>query len=630
MSLLRLEKVELAFGTHVLFDQVSVNIAAGDRIGLLGRNGAGKSSLLRMIANRQQPDSGQVWRTAGLCVAELLQELPDVTEQTVYDWVASGLQEAGDYLSQYHHLLTEDLSDAAVLARLQQVQTALEAADGWRLQQRVESVLTRLQLPADAALSSLSGGWRRRAALARALVQQPDILLLDEPTNHLDIEAITWLEQEISAFAGAVILVTHDRSFLQKTATQIWEVDRGQVFAWRGDYRGFLDYREQRLASEEKTNSEFDKKLAEEERWIRTGVKARRTRNEGRVRALEKMREQRAARREQTGSARMQLDQAAQSGKLIAELERVSFSVGERDIIKDLSVSVMRGDRIGLIGPNGSGKSTLLKLILGELSPTAGTIKRGTKLQVAYFDQLRASLNMQATAVENVGGGRDFIDINGKSLHVISYLNNFLFEAARLRTPVWRLSGGEQNRLILAKLFSQPANLLVLDEPTNDLDLETLELLEELLCDFDGTVLLVSHDRSFVDNVVTSTLVFEGDGVIQEYVGGYSDWQASVANAAKNTTASTVQKKSEPAASSVSVPKLSATKLSYKQQRELQELPEKIENLENAIAALTAQTQEASFFTKPHAETHAVLQQLSAKQAELDVCYARWSELEGE
>ncbi len=630
MSLLRLEKVELAFGTHVLFDQVSVNIAAGDRIGLLGRNGAGKSSLLRMIANRQQPDSGQVWRTAGLCVAELLQELPDATEQTVYDWVASGLQEAGEYLSQYHHLLTEDLSDAAVLARLQQVQTALEAADGWRLQQRVDSVLTRLQLPADAALSSLSGGWRRRAALARALVQQPDILLLDEPTNHLDIEAITWLEQEISNFPGAVILVTHDRSFLQKTATQIWEVDRGQVFVWRGDYRGFLDYREQRLASEEKTNSEFDKKLAEEERWIRTGVKARRTRNEGRVRALEKMREQRAARREQTGSARMQLDQAAQSGKLIAELDRVSFSVSERDIIKDLSVSVMRGDRIGLIGPNGSGKSTLLKLILGELSPTAGDIKRGTKLQVAYFDQLRATLDLQATAVDNVGGGRDFIDINGKSLHVISYLNNFLFEAARLRTPVWRLSGGEQNRLILAKLFSQPANLLVLDEPTNDLDLETLELLEELLCDFDGTVLLVSHDRSFVDNVVTSTLVFEGDGVINEYVGGYSDWQASVANAAKNITTAEKKIATQTVVPATTPAKSSATKLSYKQQRELQELPEKIERLEKEITALTAQTQDASFFSLPHAETHAVLQQLSAKQAELDECYMRWAELEGE
>jgi ATP-binding cassette subfamily F protein uup len=415
---------------------------------------------------------------------------------------------------------------------------------------------------------------------------------------------------------------------LQKTATQIWEIDRGQVLVWRGDYRGFLEYREQRLASEEKTNSEFDKKLAEEERWIRTGIKARRTRNEGRVRALEAMREQRAARREQTGSARMQLDQAAQSGKLIAELERVSFAVGEKSIINNLSLSVMRGDRIGLIGANGSGKSTLLKLILGELQPTSGTIKRGTKLQVAYFDQLRATLDLQATAVENVGGGRDFIDINGKPLHIISYLNNFLFDAARLRTPVWRLSGGEQNRLILAKLFSQPANLLVLDEPTNDLDLETLELLEELLCDFEGTVLLVSHDRSFVDNVVTSTVVFEGNGVINEFVGGYSDWQNAVASAAKKPAASASSAAQKPAAPAANPTKAAAGKLSYKLQRELQELPEKIEHLESEIAALTAQTQEPAFYSQTHQQTRAVLDELSAKQVQLDACYARWAELD--
>lgn len=628
MSLLRLEKAELAFGTHVLLDSANLNIAAGDRIGLLGRNGAGKSSLLSLIAGRTQPDSGQVWRTAGVRIAELQQELPEASEQTVYDWVAGGLQEAGELLAQYHHLLTQPLDDDATLETLQRVQTALEAVDGWRLQQQVETVLTRLQLSPDVALQSLSGGWRRRAALARALVQQPDILLLDEPTNHLDIEAITWLEQEIAAFAGAVVLITHDRSFLQKTATQIWEIDRGQVLVWRGDYRGFLEYREQRLASEEKSNSEFDKKLAEEERWIRTGIKARRTRNEGRVRALEAMREQRAARREQTGSARMQLDQAVQSGKLIAELERVSFAVGEKSIIKDLSLAVMRGDRIGLIGANGSGKSTLLKLILGELQPTSGTIKRGTKLQVAYFDQLRATLDLQATAVENVGGGRDFIDINGKPLHIISYLNNFLFDAARLRTPVWRLSGGEQNRLILAKLFSQPANLLVLDEPTNDLDLETLELLEELLCDFEGTVLLVSHDRSFVDNVVTSTVVFEGNGVINEFVGGYSDWQNAVASAAKKPAASASSAAQKPAAPAANPTKAAAGKLSYKLQRELQELPEKIEHLESEIAALTAQTQEPAFYSQTHQQTRAVLDELTAKQVQLDACYARWAELD--
>lgn len=628
MSLLRLEKAELAFGTHVLLDNANLNIAAGDRIGLLGRNGAGKSSLLSLIAGRTQPDSGQVWRTAGVRVAELQQELPEASEQTVYDWVAGGLQAAGELLAQYHHLLTQPLDNDAALAALQRVQTALEAVDGWRLQQQIETVLTRLQLSPDVALKSLSGGWRRRAALARALVQQPDILLLDEPTNHLDIEAITWLEQEISAFAGAVVLITHDRSFLQKTATQIWEIDRGQVFIWRGDYRGFLEYREQRLASEEKTNSEFDKKLAEEERWIRTGIKARRTRNEGRVRALEEMREQRAARREQVGSAKMQLEQAAQSGKLVAELENVSFSVAEKTIIRNLSLTVMRGDRIGLIGANGSGKTTLLKLILGELAPTSGRIQCGTKLQVAYFDQLRASLDLQATAVENVGGGRDFIDINGKPLHIISYLNNFLFDAARLRTPVWRLSGGEQNRLILAKLFSQPANLLVLDEPTNDLDLETLELLEELLCEFEGTVLLVSHDRSFVDNVVTSTVVFEGDGVINEFVGGYSDWQAAVANAPKVPAKPAPAEPVKTATPVTTAAKNTAGKLSYKLQRELQELPEKIEQLESEIAALNIQMQDPAFYTQTHQQTNAVLEALAKKQSELDACYTRWTELD--
>ena len=588
MSLLRFEQTHLAFGTHVLLDNVNLNLAEGDRIGLLGRNGAGKSSLLSLIANRQQPDGGQIWRTSNLRVAELSQELPAASEQTIFDWVASGLSQAGELLQQYHHLISEPLDNDEALDRLQKVQTALEAVDGWRLQQQVETVLQRLDLNADATLASLSGGWRRRAALARALVQEPDILLLDEPTNHLDIEAIMWLEQEIASFPGAVVLVTHDRAFLQKIASQIWEIDRGQVFVWRGDYRGFLDYREQRLASDEKTNSEFDKKLAEEERWIRTGVKARRTRNEGRVRALEAMREQRAARREQTGTARMQLDQAAQSGKLVAALDDVSFCFGERDIISHLSTTVVRGDRIGLIGPNGSGKSTLLKLILGELEPTRGTIQRGTKLQVAYFDQLRATLDMKANAVDNVGGGRDFIDINGKALHVISYLNNFLFESSRLRTPVSRLSGGEQNRLILAKLFSQPANLLVLDEPTNDLDMETLELLEELLCEFDGTVLLVSHDRSFVDNVVTSTLVFEGNGKISEHVGGYTDWQNELARIAQPAAG----KKITPVEKKPSAQK-PASKLSYKLQRELEELPLKIEQLESDITRLTEQTQAA-------------------------------------
>lgn len=627
MSLLRFEQAHLAFGTHVLLDSVNLNLMEGDRIGLLGRNGAGKSSLLSLIANRQQVDGGQILRSSNLRVAELAQELPAASEQTIFDWVASGLSQAGELLKQYHHLISEPLDNDDALDRLQKVQTALEAVDGWRLQQQVETVLQRLDLNPDATLASLSGGWRRRAALARALVQEPDVLLLDEPTNHLDIEAIMWLEQEISTFPGAVVLVTHDRSFLQKIASQIWEIDRGNVFVWRGDYRGFLDYRDQRLASDEKTNSEFDKKLADEERWIRTGVKARRTRNEGRVRALEAMREQRAARREQTGTATMQLDKAAQSGKLVAELDNVSFCFGDRTIIKQLSTTIVRGDRIGLIGPNGSGKSTLLKLILGELEATSGNIQRGTKLQVAYFDQLRATLDMKANAVENVGGGRDFIDINGKALHVISYLNNFLFESARLRTPVSRLSGGEQNRLILAKLFSQPANLLVMDEPTNDLDMETLELLEELLCEFDGTVLLVSHDRSFVDNVVTSTLVFEGDGKISEHVGGYTDWQNELARIAQVPVEKKAASNPKTQANKTVVQK-PANKLSYKLQRELEELPMKIEQFEASIAQLTEQTQAANFFSQDRAVTEKVLQQLAEQQKNLDTCYTRWTELE--
>ncbi|HQQ62960.1 MAG TPA: ATP-binding cassette domain-containing protein [Pseudomonadales bacterium] len=631
MSLLRFEQVELAFGTHVLLDNVSLNLAAGDRIGLLGRNGAGKSSLLSLIANRQQPDGGHIWRTASLRVAELAQELPEATGQTIFDWVASGLSEAGDLLKRYHTLVNQPLDNDEALQKLQQVQSALEAVDGWRLQQNVDSVLQRLSLSPDATLASLSGGWRRRAALARALVQEPDILLLDEPTNHLDIEAITWLEQEIATFPGAVVLVTHDRTFLQKIASQIWEIDRGHVFVWRGDYRGFLDYREQRLASEEKTNSEFDKKLADEERWIRTGIKARRTRNEGRVRALEKMREQRAARRNLVGKAKLELEQAASSGKLVAELDHVSYRIGERDIIRDVSTVIMRGDRIGLIGPNGSGKSTLLKLILGELEPTSGSVQRGTKLQVAYFDQLRAALDMNANAVDNVAGGRDFIDINGKSTHVVGYLNNFLFESARLRTPVSRLSGGEQNRLILAKLFSQPANLLVLDEPTNDLDIETLELLEDLLTEFDGTVLLVSHDRSFVDNVVTSTLVFDGNGNIDDFVGGYSDWLQQHARLMQSSVTTTPVKPSAPdtaPAPGRAAPVKAASKLSYKLQRELDELPARIEALETEIESLTAKTQHADFFRQERTVTEQVLLSITEKQAELEACYARWELLE--
>jgi ATP-binding cassette subfamily F protein uup len=623
MSLIHIENVELAYGHHALLDHVSAVIQPGDRIGLLGRNGTGKSSLLKLLADEQKPDSGNIWRTASLRIAKLEQTLPDSIDQSIYDYVAAGLNAAGECLQRYHALISHPLDENG-LTELAEVQQKLEAVDGWNLQIRVDSILQRLTLPADSTVASLSGGWRRRAALARALVQAPDVLLLDEPTNHLDIDTIRWLEQEIAAFRGAIILVTHDRAFLQAIANQIWELDRGQLYIWRGDYQGFLEYRDQRLASEEKTQHEFDKKLAEEEKWIRTGVKARRTRNEGRVRALEELREQRAQRRQQTGKAVMTLEQAIQSGKLVAELDHVSYSIGEKTIINDLSLSIIRGDRIGFIGGNGSGKSTLLKLILGDLVPTTGNIKRGTKLEVAYFDQLRNTLDLTANAIDNVAGGRDFIDIEGKAIHAVSYLNRFLFESARLRTPVGQLSGGEQNRLILAKLFSQPANLLVLDEPTNDLDLETLELLEELLTEFDGTVLLVSHDRHFVDNVVTSSLIFDGSGDLQEHVGGYTDWQRFIQTQSSLSPTNQTSVKS-PASTEK---KKTTTKLSYQLQRELSSLPEKIAALEHEIKSLEVETLSHDFYKRSREETAPILQSVLDKQKTLQSYYDRWEELE--
>lgn len=628
MSLLRFDNAELAFGTHILLDKVNANLATGARVGLLGRNGAGKSTLLSLIAGSASLDGGLLWRTQGLKVASLSQELPEASDEQIYRFVAGGLAEVGSLLSEYH-ALTQETMDEQALTRLQRVQQQLEAHDGWTLGNRIDTILQRLQLNPDQPMKSLSGGWRRRAALARALVQAPDVLLLDEPTNHLDIAAIEWLEQEVANFPGAIVLVTHDRSFLQRVTNEIWELDRGHLFIWHGDYRGYLDNREQRLASEEKTNREFDKKLAEEERWIRTGIKARRTRNEGRVRALKQLRVERAARREQQGSARLQLDDAARSGKLAAELSGVCYGYGDRMLVNHFDLTVMRGDRIGLIGPNGVGKSTLLKLLLGDLQPQTGTIKHGTKVQVAYFDQLRSNLDLNANAIDNVAGGREFLEINGKNLHAVSYLNNFLFDSARLRTPVWRLSGGEQNRLILAKLFSQPANVLVLDEPTNDLDMETLELLEELLADFSGTILLVSHDREFLDNVVTSSLVFDGNGNITEHVGGYSDWQAEVARNAQQLASEKAAKAPPVVAvkTEITTPK-KTNKLSYKLQRELDELPARIEALDAEIQALTDQTMAADFFSRDHRETEAVLALLSQKQAELDQCYVRWEELE--
>lgn len=628
MPLLRLDSIHLQYGTQVILDDVNLSITRGEKLGLLGRNGTGKTTLLKLLAGELSADSGERWERPGIRIARLQQTLPDADQLSVYDVVASGLAEAGRLLSEYHKLIQSDQPDMDALSRVQQ---KLEAADGWQLQTRVETTISQLQLPAEATMGELSGGWRRRVALAQALVSQPDLLLLDEPTNHLDIPAISWLEEQLATFPGAIILITHDRRFLQNVANSIAELDRGYLTQWRGDYQGFLRHREQQLEAEERANDLFDKKLAQEEVWIRQGIKARRTRNEGRVRALKALRSERQDRRERTGTANFAVESSGQSGKIVAELQHVDKSFGEQPILKDVSTIIQRGDRVGIVGPNGAGKSTLVKLLLGKLEPDAGKIIFGSKLELAYSDQLRDQLDPQKNLIDNVCGGQDFIEINGKSRHAISYLGDFLFSPERVRTPVKALSGGEQNRAILAKLFSKPANLLVLDEPTNDLDIETLELLEEILLTFKGTVLLVSHDRDFMDNVVTSLLVLEGDGVVSEQAGGYSDWEArggklqSGRSAEDAKTATAVAELQSVAATAESTKK---GKLSYKLQRELDSLPGVIEKLENQQRALEAAMAKDDFYQQDHATVQQALDELAAVQTEMEATFERWSKLE--
>jgi len=633
MPLLKLDNVELHFGTQVILDGVELTIQRGTKLGLLGRNGVGKTTLFKLLAGDIHPDSGERWIRPGIRLARLEQTLPEAEESTVFDLVAGGLEEAGALISQYHHLLLDGAEvDMDALAR---VQDKLEAVDGWSLQQRVDTTLSQLQLPADAKLSELSGGWRRRVALARALVCDPDVLLLDEPTNHLDIPAIQWLETQLSQFRGALILITHDRRFLQNVVSSVAELDRGMLTVWDGDYQGFLKHREQQLLAEERANELFDKRLAEEEVWIRQGIKARRTRNEGRVRALKSMRQERSERRERTGSANFNVEEAQSSGKIVAELKKVSKQFGDKKVIENFSTIVQRGDRIGIVGANGAGKSTLVKLLLGKLEADSGTIKLGTKLEIAYSDQLRGKLDPEKNLIDNVCGGQEFIEINGKKKHAISYLGDFLFSPDRVRTPVKALSGGEQNRAILARLFSKPANMLVLDEPTNDLDIETLELLEEILLTFEGTVILVSHDRDFMDNVVTSLLVAEGEGLITEHAGGYSDWEArggKLVEVEQFIPVATAQVSSAPSQQEAPSPEPAATtarKLSYKDQRELDALPAKIEVLEKKQEELETTIADPSFFQRPSGETEPTLKSLSEIQAELELAYERWSALEG-
>ncbi|PWV65643.1 ATP-binding cassette ATPase Uup [Plasticicumulans acidivorans] len=628
MPLLSFDNVSVAFGLHALLDHASFQIDAGERVCLIGRNGAGKSTLLKIVDDAVHADSGEVWRQPGLKIARLEQEMPEVGTATVFEMVADGLPEVGRLLAEYHaltHAIASDHSEA-LLKRMERLQHELEARDGWSLTLRVEQILSRLQLPADATLGELSGGWRRRVLLGRALVCEPDLLLLDEPTNHLDVEAIQWLEEQLLEFRGGVLFVTHDRALLERLATRILELDRGQLTSWPGDYRNFLDKKAAALEEEARHNALFDKKLAQEEAWIRQGIKARRTRNEGRVRALKALREERAQRRELQGKANFNLEEAASSGKLVIEATQLSYAWDGQPVVRDFSTRIMRGDRIGLIGPNGAGKTTLLRLLLGRLAPDSGTVRLGTKLEIAYFDQLRAQLDPEKTVIDNLAEGREFIEINGERRHVISYLQDFLFAPERTRTPVKSLSGGERNRLLLARLFSQPANLLVMDEPTNDLDIETLELLEELLMGYAGTLLLVSHDRAFLDNVVTGCFVFEGDARIGEYVGGYSDWLRQRREPARPKPVERAPEAARPAPKAE--PAKKTAKLSYKDQRELDGLPARIEALETEQAELSARTGEANFYQQPQEAQAAVLARLTALGEELETAYLRWDELE--
>ena len=625
MALIQFDQVSLSFGARAILDKVDLQIEPGERIGLVGSNGAGKSTLLSVVAQRQDIDSGVYRRDPVARIAELPQSLPAADERSVRSVVAEGLADLQTLRSRYDELLAA--GDEAAMAQLEKLQHELEARDAWQLEQRIERVMTELDLPADKLMSELSGGWRRRAALGAALVQQPDLLLLDEPTNHLDIETIEWLEQVLLSFRGGLLFISHDRALVDRIATRIVELDRGQIASFPGNYTQYLERKEKMLEDEARHNAEFDKKLAQEERWIRQGIKARRTRNEGRVRALKQLRVERTERRDRQGKARFDVEEAVRSGKLVAELKNVNLEFAGQPIIKELSVRIQRGDRIGLIGPNGAGKSSLLRVILGEQAPDSGSVRSGSQLVVGYFDQLRGQLNPEKSIIDNVSGGRESIDINGRSRHIISYLQDFLFTPERARTPVKALSGGETNRVMLAKLFSQPSNLLILDEPTNDLDVETLELLEEILTEYQGTLLLVSHDRQFLDNIVTSTLVFEGEGKISEYVGGYNDWvrQRPVKEAVAPAKA---EAKYDAAKKPVDKPKKASTKLSYKLQRELDALPDELEAAEGAVEAQQAVCAAPDFYQGDHETVAAELAKLAELEQRLESLMERWVELE--